>query len=545
VAYIIYAAFILKLPLSSLALEMLLLLAAIALRSVLVFSKERVAFLLGAKIRTQLRQELLQHISKLGPIHSRQFGTGELSVAVLEQVEAVQDFYAFYVPQMALVMLVPILILCVVFYFSWLSGLILLACGPLIPLFMALVGMGAAAANRRNFKALEKMSAHFLDVLRGLNTLKLFNRAKQQVNEIETVSDSYREKTMGVLRIAFMSSGVLEFFSAVSIALVAVVLGLSLLGHIHIGYYGHLDLFGSLFILLLAPEFFLPLRELGAHYHARAQAIGAAEGVMKILAVQAEEQAQPEKELFEKNVALQFQQVNFSYDEKNPVLSEISFSVAAGESIYLVGESGAGKTTVLNLIMAWLSPSSGSVLINGVDVTAIDKKQWLGQIAWIGQTPRLFHGSVRDNLLMAKPGATDAELNEALSAANAKEFVQALPQALDTVLAEHGGGLSGGQIQRLALARAFLKDAPLLLLDEPTANLDGASEEKVMSALERLSKGRTVITLTHHLSQLPAHARVLLLADGKISEEGVCADLLIKKGLFAEIYQREQQAVLA
>lgn len=542
-AYIIYDAFILKFSVSQLHRPFFLFLFMIALRSLLAWGKEMAGFRIGARVRRGVRQALLQHINSLGPIQTSVFGTGALSASVIEQVESLQDFYAYYLPMMFQVVLVPIVILVIVASLNWLSALILFICGPLIPFFMALVGMGAASANQRSFKTLSRMSTHFLDILQGLTTLKLFDQSKIQAKKIAAVSDAYRKETMRVLRIAFMSSGVLEFFSAVSIALVAVILGLSLLGHIHVGDDGHLTLFSALFVLLLAPEYFLPLRELGVHYHARAQAIAAAEEIIHILKMPPNKTDQLLQVFDADQLTVTFENVSFGYHEaEGKILKQICFRLNAGEKIYIVGESGAGKTTILNILMGFLQPTQGCIKINDRDLNLIHPKDWYRHISWVGQHPRLFQASVRENLLMAKANATPEEMQQALVEANLVEFVQSLPDGIDTEIGEQNFGLSGGQAQRLALARAFLRNGPLLLLDEPTASLDQQTKQQILQSLAKLAQNKTVITLTHDLHDIPADARVLLLEKGVIVAQGKYAELATQHVFFQKLDRSERGA---
>lgn len=494
-AQIVQGAFIEKLQRSALLPLLWLLLAMIVVRAVLAWAKEVAGVRASLKIRQRLRAEILQTLSSQGPVLAKSRATGAWVSAMVEQVEGLNSFYAAYLPQMWLAVLIPLIIVAVVFSLNWVAGLILLITAPLIPIFMALVGMGAASINQSNFQRLAKMSGQFLDVLQGLTTLKLFYRSREQVETLRTVSDAYRQTTMQALKVAFLSSGVLELFSSMAIALLATYLGLSLLGDIHLGR--PITLYSGLLILLLAPEFFMPLRELGTHYHARAQALGAAEELMPVLeaanaAVATGQAPVPEWQ------AIHYRAVGFSYPKSTAlVLQHFNLSVQRGEKLAIVGPSGVGKSTLVHLLLRFLEPSAGSITLDQQALSEIELGAWRAQIAWVSQSVALFQGSLRDNVLLARPTATEAELQQALSAAQLSEWIAQLPQGLATMIGEQNLGVSGGQAQRIALARAYLKQAPIWVLDEPTASLDANTEQAVLAALVQEASGKTLIVVTH------------------------------------------------
>jgi ATP-binding cassette, subfamily C, bacterial CydD len=497
--------------------------AAVLLRAALAWLRETNAFAAGEKVRTQVRLRLLEQITARGPAFTRGERTGALTSVLVEQVEGLQDFYALYLPQLALVVLLPLTIAAAVLPLSWAAGGLLIATAPLIPLFTILVGMGAENISQRHFQSLARMSAHFLDVLQGLSTLKLFGRSRDEAERIARVSADFRLRTMSVLRVAFVSSAVLEFFASLSIALVAVYLGMSYLGYFSFGTYGRpLTLADGLFILLLAPEFYLPLRELGAHYHARAQALAAAEEIRSLF----EEplmgisggRLQPEAG---GGIRLQCRGLQLAYDDgRRPALMEVSMDLMPGRHTVLVGGSGAGKSTLLLLLMGFLQPDQGEILVNGVPLAEIDPAWWQRQVAWIGQNPVIFHGSLRDNLRMGRPDAGDAEIAAAARAAGVLEFADRLPQGLDTPVGEQGVGLSRGEAQRVALGRVFLKNAPVLLLDEPYTGLDADTERWVIGAIDSYRTGRAVLTVTHRLAEIRRADCILVLEEGRIVESG-------------------------
>ena len=471
-------------------------------------------------VRSRLRAELIQRLAILGPAYTRQQRSGELSSLLMEQVEALDGFIARYLPQMALAVMLPLVILVFVLPVNWAATLIFLVTAPLIPIFMALVGGRAAEANRRNFKALAQLSAYFLDVVQGLATLKLFSQSKAQKKIIARNAEEFRLRTMQVLRLAFLSSAVLEFFASVSIAVLAVYLGFSFLGLLNFGSWGEqITLYHALFLLILAPEFYLPLRELGTHYHAKQEATAAAERIIDLLDEAERLQQGGDLSLPKSLPDLSVDAVSFSYTgQQSIVLNDVCLHVAAGECVALVGPSGAGKSTLLNLLAGFEKPSSGQVCISGLSLEKVSRSDWMDHVAFVSQHTTLFPGTIRDNLLMAKPQATDQELQQACDLAAATEFIQCLEKGLDTEIGEAGGNFSGGQIQRLALARAFLKDAPVLLLDEPTASLDITSEQQILESLKVLCEGRTTLLLTHRPASMKIAKRIYVLDQGKCYE---------------------------
>jgi len=539
---IVHDAFMEKRPIDQLGNLFIALLVIIILRAALGWAREVSGFYAGSRIRQEIRLQLLAHIVSLGPSYTGNQSTGALTSTVIEQVEGLHDFYAFYLPQLALAVMIPAAVLSFVFPHSWAAAGLLLATAPLIPLFMILIGMGAESISQRHFQALARMSAYFLDVLQGLATLKLFDRSKGTEETIAAVSNTYRKRTMGVLRVAFLSSAVLEFFSSISIALVAVYLGMNYLGYLSFGVYGEpLGLAGGFFILLLAPDFYLPLRELGTHYHARAEAVGAAEEILKILTVPRPDalngtltRIQPPP------LHIKFQNVHLAFDGgRRPALRGINFDLKSGEQVVLVGGSGAGKTTTLNLLLGFIKPDKGSIMIDGNHLAVLSLDSWRKQIAWIGQRAVLFHGTIRENMVLGCPGTTDDQIERAAGNAGVLDFARQLPEGLETLVGEQGAGISRGQAQRVALARAFLKDAPLLLLDEPTAGLDTENESLVMDALIRLSRNRTVLMLTHRLTNIQHADRILVLENGCVVEQGNYSELIASGGVFYRLATRK------
>ncbi|EWY39356.1 cysteine ABC transporter permease [Skermanella stibiiresistens SB22] len=500
IAHVLHAAIVDHAPRADLMPALWGLLAIYGARAFCAWGAEVAGFSAAAGVRAGLRREVYAHIGRLGPAYVAGRHSGDLATVLVERVDALDGYFARFLPQMALSVLVPLTLLAAIFPVNWVVGGMLLLAAPFVPLFMSLIGMGAAAASRKQFDTLARMGGHFLDRLQGLTTLKLFGQARRELDLIRHVSDEYRQRTMGVLRIAFLSSAVLELFSAMAVAVVAVYVGFSLLGYVRFGPSGGVTLATGLFVLLLAPEFFFPLRQLAAHYHDRAAAVGAAARILEVLETPVEPRAGIHAPAGAGPMALEMVGVSFVHgvgEGARPVLDGFSLNVEAGERVALVGPSGAGKSTVISLFLGFLRPGAGVVRIGGLEVGRIDPAE---VTAWVGQNPHLFHGTIRDNIRLARPDAEEDEIQAAADEARVTDFAARLPQGLDTLIGQRGHGISGGEARRVALARAYLKDAPILLLDEPTAGLDAANEALVLKALDTLARGRTVLIATHSLS---------------------------------------------
>jgi ATP-binding cassette, subfamily C, bacterial CydD len=505
------------------------LLGVFALRALLAFLSEQAAFHAAAGIKARVRDELFRHLQVLGPVYLYNQSSGDLANTVVDGVEALEAYYARFLPQLALAALLPLSILAFVFPVDWRAGLILLITAPLIPVAMIFIGKGAEQLNQKQWRKLARMSAHFLDVLQGLTTLKLFNASRREAAVMAQISDDYRRSTMSVLRVAFLSALALEFFATVSVALVAVVLGFRLL-------WGDMHFFPAFFVLLLAPEFYLPLRRLGTFYHARMDAIGATERIVEILTTPPPKSPGGAATLENpRAIAIDLQGVRFSYDSAQMALNGISLCIDPFETIALVGPSGAGKSTLAALLLRFIHPDEGAVRINGTDLRDLPDDHWLQQVAWVPQQPRIVHGTVAENIRLGRPGASLEEVAEAARLAQAKAFIERLPQGYHTLLGEGGRMLSGGERQRIAIARAFLKDAPLVVLDEATANLDLDSEALVREAIRRLASGRTLVMIAHRLSTVTEANRIVVLDRGRIVEEGSHTDLLGLCGLYTRL----------
>ncbi|WP_069769257.1 thiol reductant ABC exporter subunit CydD [Streptomyces sp. LUP30] len=481
----------------------LLLLAAVAVgRALVAWLTELAAHRASAAVKSELRGRLLERTAALGPGWLSGQRTGSLVALVTRGVDALDDYFSRYLPQLGLAVVVPVAVLARIVTEDWVSAAIIVGTLPLIPVFMMLIGWATQSRMDRQWRLLSRLSGHFLDVVAGLPTLKVFGRAKAQADSIRRITGEYRQATMRTLRIAFISSFALELLSTLSVALVAVTIGMRLV-------HGEMDLYIGLVILVLAPEAYLPLRQVGAQYHAAAEGLAAAEQIFEVL----ETPLPTPGTVAVAGGGVAFEGVTVRYPGRSgDAVSDVSFTVEPGETVALVGPSGAGKSTLVHTLLGFVRPTEGRVLAGGVDLAAADLEQWRSQIAWVPQRPHLFAGTIAENVRLARPGADDTALRRALADAGALEFVDALPAGTATVLGEDGSGLSAGQRQRLALARAFLADRPVLLLDEPTAALDGETEAEVVTAVSRLAAGRTVLLVVHRPALLAVADRVVRLA---------------------------------
>lgn len=509
-------------------------LALLGLRALLVLLSEQVAFSAAAAVKQGLRRQLLDKIGQLGPAWLQGERSGELATVVSEGVEAMEAYYSRYLPAMSLAALIPLTILVFVLPMDWQSALVMLVTAPLIPFFMILIGRGAERLNQRQWLQLQRMGGYFLDVIQGLTTLRLFNASRREAAVIARVSEDYRQATMKVLRVAFLSALALEFFATVSIAIVAVLIGFRLL-------FGEMDFFNGFFVLLLAPEFYLPLRNLGTQYHARMHAMGAAEKMLGLL----EQQPGLAPDCFAStgpaDVAPQidFNAVSFTYANEQPALAALDCRLPAGKTTALVGPSGAGKTTLAKLLLKFIQADSGEILVDTQPLSALQRQQWLARVSWVPQQPRLFHASIAENIALGQPSASRDAIIQAARAANAMTFIEQLPDGLDTLVGEGARGLSGGQVQRLALARAFLRDSALVILDEATANLDAENEVLLQDAIERLGRGRTMLVIAHRLQTVRRADQLLVMQQGRIVQSGQHAQLAAVPGLYQSLLQAQ------
>ncbi|WP_435848719.1 thiol reductant ABC exporter subunit CydD [Streptomyces javensis] len=481
------------------------LLALVAVgRAAVSWLTELAAHRAGAAVKSELRLRLLERAVRLGPRWLDSRRTGELTTLATRGIDALDDYFARYLPQLGLAVVVPVAVLARIVTADWISALIIVATLPLIPLFMMLIGWATQSRMDRQWRLLSRLSGHFLDVVAGLPTLKVFGRARAQAASIRAITGDYRRATLKTLRLAFLSSLALELLSTVSVALVAVDIGMRLV-------HGEMDLFTGLVVLVLAPEAYLPLRQVGAQYHAAAEGLTAADEVFAVLEREPSGAGgSPAPDARGAGLVLDGLVVRHP-GRTEPSLARTSCEIRPGETVAVVGPSGAGKSTLLNAVLGFAAPHEGRVLIGDRDLASLDPESWRRQIAWVPQRPYLFAGTIAENVRLARPDADDEAVRAALRDADALRFVSALPDGIEARLGEMGAGLSAGQRQRIALARAFLADRPVLLLDEPTANLDGATEASVVEAVRRLAEGRTVLLVVHRPALLPLADRVLRL----------------------------------
>ena len=513
--------------------------ATIAIRAACAWGREIAGFRCGEQIRIYIRQLILDKLRELGPAYIKGKPAGSWATLLLEQVEDMQDFFARYLPQMSLSVLIPFIILIVVFPVNWAAGLIFLITAPLVPMFMALVGMKAADANRKNFKALQRLSGHFYDRLQSMTTIRLFDRTQAETEQLRGASEVFRTRTMDVLKIAFLSSAVLEFFTSISIAITAVYFGFSFIGELNFGYYGtSITLFSGLFILILAPEFYQPLRDLGTFYHAKQQAVGAAESIVEFLETDVSKVKSGDHVLDDvKHIEITARDLEVFSPEGKRLVGPLSFTLDDQTTTALVGPSGAGKTSLINAILGFM-PYQGSLTINGIELSQINHSSWRKQISWVGQNPLLLHGTIYENITLGQNDLSDDTVRAALENAFAAEFVD--KHGLEYAITDRSGGLSVGQAQRIALTRAMLQNGNFWLLDEPTASLDARSEQLVMKGLNSQIIDKTALMVTHQLAPLKSVQQILVMDDGKIVQSGDYTSLSQQAGLFADMLSANQ-----
>ncbi|OAM92564.1 ATP-binding cassette, subfamily C, CydD [Pelosinus fermentans] len=530
-AKIINGVFLAQLDWAGVSQWMAALFVVMTMRSIFVWLIEVTAHSLAAYIKKSMRQRILTSLFALGPMYIKRQQTGELINVLVEGVENLEPYFAKFLPQLFTAVTVPLVVLSVAFPLDITTGIILLLTAPLIPVFMILIGRTAEQVNKRQWETLSRLSAHFLDVLQGLTVLKIFGRSIEQIQVIHRMSSEFRDKTLGVLKIAFLSALVLELVATISTALVAVTIGLKLL-------YYKMEFSQAFFLLLLAPEFYLPLRQLGTHFHAGMAGSAAAERIFGILSLpkswDVKERTIPLAR--QQQISIAFENVHYAYDNgERLALNGVSFAIKPGETVALVGASGSGKSTIASLLLAFMHPDKGHITVNDMNLTDIRLEDWLSQVAFVPQSPHLFYKSVADNIRLGRENASLETIMQAAKNAGAHEFIMGLPEGYDTLVGEGGHGLSGGECKRLAIARAFLQDAPFLLLDEATAGLDPQSEAVIDEALSRLMQKRTVLIIAHRLSTVYKAHCIVVLHDGKQAEAGPHEELMKNQGLYSQL----------
>lgn len=530
-AYILDAAFIHHHFRADLYPWLGILLGVIIARAVATWANEVTAQRLAIRVKAQLRRELLRAMLRAGPAYLKTQPAGDLTATLMQGVESLEPFFAHYLPQIVLAAGVPVLILAVVFPLDWLTGAVFLFTAPLIPLFMILIGRMAERVTRRQWRALQRLNDYVLDTIQGLVSLKAMGRTREREARLGRVSDAYYATTLSVLRVTFLSALAMELISTISTALVAVEIGLRLL-------YGRLDFLQAFFILLIAPEFYLPLRMLGQRFHAAMSGINAAQSIYALLDEAAEKSTFSRLVLEVKSqipsVALKappqrirFESVSFAYPGRPELtLREVGFEIRRGQKVALIGPSGAGKTTLAYLLLGFLQPTQGQIWVDDQPLSQIPFAEWRRWVAWVPQMPYLFNASLARNIRLARPDASMDAFQTAIRQVGWEDTERQPLGGWEREIGEWGRAISGGEAQRVALARAFLKDAPILIMDEPTAHLDPDLEVYLERHLRALWEGRTCLIIAHRLSTIQSADWVLILDHGHIQAQGKPPDLL-------------------
>ena len=514
--------------------QMKALFGIILFRAIVLFGSEITALDLAIQIKAHLREMVIKHIYDLGPAYTSRERTGELVSTAMEGIEALESYFSQYLPQLLLAALLPLMILVSVFQIDLLSGIILLLTAPLIPFFMVLIGKASENVTHRQWRTLTRMSAFFLDTLQGLTTLKLLNQSLKRGQKILAISEAYRQTTMGILRVTFLSALALEMLATLSTAIVAVEIGLRLLK-------GGIAFEEAFFILIIAPEFYLPLRQLGSRFHSGMNGITAGQKIFAIIETKPEflvpSIATHHKQAeftFESNIS--FHQVTFTYFGcAQPALDKVNIEIIPGQTTVLVGPSGAGKSTIVQLLLQFYQPQSGQIFVDEMPLDHIGKQNWRSKIAWVPQKPYLFNDTVAANIALSNPRTSFEEIKRSARLSFAEQFIETLPQGYNTIIGERGVKLSGGQAQCIALSRAFLKNAPILIMDEPSASLDLGMEASFQKASKILYQERTVILIAHRTPTIIGAQQIIILEKGKVAETGTHQRLVDQGGKYAKM----------
>lgn len=500
-------------------------------RHVITYLRERLLDNYAQEQAKKLRTQLLQKIFKLGPTVVQAHGTGNVTTMTVDGISQVENYIHLILAKMMNMMIVPWVILVVVFYYDWVSGVILLLVFPLIIIFMIVLGYAAQSKADRQYRSFQILSNHFIDSLRGIDTLKLFGMSKSYEKGIYQTSEQFRKATMSTLRIAILSTFALDFFTTLSVAIVAVLLGLRLLN-------AEILLFPALTVLILAPEYFLPVRDFSSDYHATLDGKNAMTAIREILELPENEVAPIAIAPWNESSTLDLSELSFDYGQGSG-LQPVNLQVSGYQKIGVIGMSGSGKSTLMNVMSGFLTPKQGSILFNGKETTSFKQEDWQKQLIYIPQNPYVFRASLRENIAFYTPEADDAAIMQAIEIAGLSELLAQLPDGLDTLIGEGARSLSGGQAQRIALARAFLdKNRKVLILDEPTAHLDIETEVELKNRMLPLMENRLVFFATHRMHWMHQMDYILVLEEGKLVEAGTFNELTEKRGAFFELTKK-------
>ncbi|PRO42184.1 thiol reductant ABC exporter subunit CydD [Bacillus sp. LLTC93] len=518
----------------------LLFLAAFAVRHGLTFIREKVMFTYSSRIGADVRKQLLDQLFRLGPAFTKKKGTGKLVTLAMEGIAQYRQYLQLFLPKMVNMAVIPVMVLVYVWTLDGTSAVILIVTLPILIVFMILLGLVAQRKAAKQWRSYEKLSNHFTDSLRGLETLRYLGISKKHSRNIAEVSKRYRKATMSTLKVAFLSSFALDFFSMLSIATVAVFLGLRLIE-------GELMLLPALTALMLAPEYFLPVREVGNDYHATLNGKEANEAIQVILeekGFRSQETQSVQLKQWNEQAVLTLQDICVLHDEHAPYsIQDVDLTVKGKKKIGIIGASGSGKSTLTDVLGGFVEPSSGQIMLNGQPLVHLQMKEWQKEVVYMPQHPYLFHTTLRENIRFYEPHATDEEVERAVQEAGLSQLVEELPNGLDEVIGEQGRGLSGGQAQRIALARAMLGQRSIMLLDEPTAHLDIETEYELKKTMLPLFEDKLVFLATHRLHWMPEMDEIIVMAHGTIAEMGTHESLMQRKGVYYQLVQEQMGAV--
>ncbi|MGM0970426.1 MAG: thiol reductant ABC exporter subunit CydD [Bacillota bacterium] len=518
----------------------LLFLAAFLVRHGLTLIREKVMFTYSSRIGADVRKQLLDQLFRLGPAFTKKKGTGKLVTLAMEGIAQYRQYLQLFLPKMVNMAVIPAMVLIYVWTLDETSAVILIVTLPILIIFMILLGLVAQRKAAKQWKSYEKLSNHFTDSLRGLETLRYLGISKKHSRNIGEVSKRYRKATMSTLKVAFLSSFALDFFSMLSIATVAVFLGLRLIE-------GELLLLPALTALMLAPEYFLPVREVGNDYHATLNGKEANEAMQVILeekGFRTQETQSVQLNEWNEQSALTLQNVSVQHDEHAPYsIQDVDLTVKGKKKIGIIGASGSGKSTLTDVLGGFVEPTSGQITLNGQPLVHLQMKEWQKEVVYMPQHPYLFHMTLRENIRFYEPHATDEDVERAACEAGLSQLVAQLPNGLDEVIGEQGRGLSGGQAQRIALARTVLGKRSIMLLDEPTAHLDIETEYELKKTMLPLFEDKLVFLATHRLHWMPDMDEIIVMDQGTIAEMGTHESLMRRKGVYYQLVQEQMGAV--